>query len=74
VSLLGWAATPVRSYADRATHETDADGRATWALPPGEYRFRLDSSDPYERLVPAKEWRTANVWTPTGPALSEVRL
>ena len=54
--------------------ETDIDGAASFALPPGEYRFVLDPGDaPVLRKDAANRVATLT-WTPSGPVPSHADL
>ena len=68
---MGWADQPLRTFEVWDRKQTNSEGRAEWALPPGEYRFRLNDVG----LVGPESWRMADtVWTSTGPVNAELRL
>ncbi len=80
ISLLGPPGDEFADFLVWVRRETDAEGRATWTLASGEYRFRLDpppeefpffpgleESQEKQRIAPV-------VWTLEGPLTGEVRL
>jgi len=59
--------------------QTGADGRATWKLAAGEYRFRLETGVEQDFFLeleqPREDQRIAPiVWTAEGPLVREIRL
>ena len=76
---------PLRSphrYMFSNPRTTDTEGRVTFTLTPGEYRFVLDPLNPFEAMRKGAEEkkknedpRTVNVlWTPHGPEVDKLRL
>ncbi len=76
--LLGPRGIDPGAFAPWFQRKTDNEGRATWKLAAGEYRFHLDPPGerlPYFPTGSAEEEHTAPaIWTEEGPLVREIRL